>query len=120
MGNNDFHKILSAAKIFYSEIGSIQCKHIDNQWINFGASGFKHLQMKKRKFRPIKEQIRKLLLLRHALEILNSDQVVIENRIANRNLIYKSISGKLNSRVVKVVIRKYTNGGYHFWSIMDK
>lgn len=79
--------------------------------------------MKKRRFRPIKEQYRKLSLLWSIKEVLNGDIINKSFRV-NKDRIYgsveyHSITVKVKELNIKIIIRKIGNGNYHFWSIMD-
>ncbi len=120
MRRNYYNNLLERSRLFYKTIGSIKCRDLDNHNVHFGVSGFTHLLMKDRKFRPIKEQIRKLSLIKYIPETINASSAIIEKRVINRDVTYTSISAKIHTKEIKVIIRKYANGGYHFWSIMDK
>ncbi len=120
MSTSNFIKILNNAKFLYKSIGSIHCKKLGSQPVYFSASGFKHLLMKNRKFRPLKEQIRKLLLIKYIDKVMNNEQALIKTRSIHSNVSYTSISAMIHKKEIKIIIRKYNNGYYHFWSIMDK
>ncbi len=119
----NFRNLLLKTKSFYKSIGKIRSIHLGNAFVIFGNSGFKHLLMKKRRFRPIKEQYRKLSLLWSIKEVLNGDIINKSFRV-NKDRIYgsveyHSITVKVKELNIKIIIRKIGNGNYHFWSIMD-
>lgn len=110
-------------EVFYKSINKIRYKNLDNSLITFGHSGFKHLLTKNRKERAINEQFRKLSLLKYLLEVINSDNPIIDKRILSSkeygSIEYVSIVKHIDNRNIKVILRKLGGGNYHFWSIMD-
>lgn len=123
MSTNLFNQLFKETKAFYKRLNKIRCVWVDNNYVIFGNSGFTHLLIKNRKSRPINEKCRKLNLVKYISQIINNRNAKSEVRIFKNKkygqIEYKSITAEINSRKIKVIIRKIGNGNYHFWSIMD-
>lgn len=123
MNQKSYKDLLAETATYYKSLGKIRCKHIDNNFIVFGNSGFTHLLMKGRKSRPINEQYRKLSLVWKIKSVIEDKDTLIGLRIIKNHkygqINYISLSSKNNSKIIKVIIRKIGNGNYHFWSVMD-
>ncbi len=124
MPKDSYKKLLEETRDYYKSLKKIRYQHIDNNFIVFSNSGFTHLLIKDRKSRPIGEQFRKLSLIRHIPHIINSDEVKKEVRLIPSKeygqIKYLALLGKVDSNIVKIILRKLGSGDYHFWSIMDQ
>lgn len=124
MPRDSYKRLLKETHEYYKSLKKIRCKHIDNNFIVFGNSGFTHLLIKDRKSRSIDEQFRKLSIIRYIHDIINNDNVKKDIRIIQSKeygqIEYTALSGKVDDRIVKIILRKIGNGNYHFWSIMDE
>ena len=124
MLRNSYKKLLEDTRKYYKNLKKIRCKHIENDLIIFGDSGFSHLLIKDRKLRSIDEQFRKLCLVQYIPQIINNDGIKKETRIIQSKeygqIEYIALSGNFDNKIVKIILRKLGNGNYHFWSIMDK
>ena len=124
MLRNSYKKLLEDTRRYYKNLKKIRCKHIDNDFIIFGDSGFSHLLIKDRKLRSIDEQFRKLFLIKYIPQIINSNVIKKDVRIIHSKeygqIEYMALSRKIDERIVKMILRKIGSGNYHFWSIMDR
>ncbi len=115
--------LISRWKIEYFKIGSIRSILFLNQEIFFTKKGFEHLLVKHGHNRNIINQTRRLLLLKHAIYILQDVNADIEYRHNNKGkniMHFWGVTSIINDRKIKVVIQK-TNSDDRliFLSIMD-
>ena len=124
MLRDSYKRLLQETKAYYKKLNKIRCRHIDNDFIIFGNSGFTHLLIKERKSRPINEQFRKLSLIKNLPQILDNNVMEKEIRIIPSKeygqIEYLALVIKRDETKVKIILRKVGSGNYHFWSIMDK
>jgi hypothetical protein len=123
MNNEEWRKYVIKEKKKYKKIGYVICPAFFDEKIYFNKHGFNHLIRKMGKPRPVNEQIRRIKLIPHALDILrSSDKVKVEktNVINGYTAEFWSFSKKIGQKCIKVIVRQLKNGNKHFFSIMDK
>lgn len=120
--HNNYWQRRMKAKEYYSAIGTIWCKPL-NDHVAFNAVGFTHLIRKDGVLRPEKEQVRRFMLLGHAVNIITSSLKFTEYRTGKELAAFAEFWGfeqRINNQVVTVVVRKVGNGQKHFFSIMSE
>lgn len=118
--NKDFSKY----KFYYNNIGHVTCPALNNEIVRFNNQGFRHLLIKKRKWRKPKDQFRRLSLLKYAKSIVSFEKVSASYRVigSKREIAqFWSLEMKIKTgtRVV-VIIRQLGGGSKHFFSIFSK
>lgn len=123
---SDTKKLIISSKIYYQNIGTIYSPALDNL-IRFNRHGWKHLLFDSHDHRRSNSIIRlRLHLLRYAPRIIKSKQSTITTSYTQKKIGRKQIQityiqlflfdRKLN-KPIKVIIRKFPQGQYHFFSI---
>lgn len=123
MSPEDFRAFLSNAKQDYKKIGYIECPAFGGEKVYFTSAGFIHLIRKDKILRPMKEQIRRLSLMKMVNDIVANNQKFSEHTLLNNKkppAQFWSLVIDNNDLYVKVVIRQIGNGNKHFFSVMDK
>lgn len=116
MQTEDFKQFLEEKRLFYKTISKVFCPVL-NDWVIFNAKGFYHLRYDGAgKQRLIKEQYRRMNLLKYASQVISSGRNFIETREKNR-VIYFKIQEHVHNRKVSVIIRKKSTAPYIFYSI---
>jgi hypothetical protein len=126
---------LEQAKIIYSKNNEIYCPYF-KQKITLNSDGFNHLQYKSNRMpRNVNAQIRKLTLLKKAIEIIPKIGTLQEYRVMfekigdkRRDDFYKTkqvqywgfytIFPEKKSKII-VVLRQIGDGKIIFWSVMS-
>lgn len=123
-----------SAKEYYSQIREVYCPKLRDIVI-FNSSGFRHLEWKGNKQRTRKMQIERFSLLPCARRILSNPYV--KKKYRQRRQVYKinrrgkkftaianvhfwALSGVINAKNIKVIVRQIGNGKKHFFSIFEK
>jgi len=124
MSRKSWKKFIKQAKADYYRLGSVACPAFNGELVYFDWQGFNHLLIKHRAYRPVAEQRRKIILAKHAPEIIRSSNVFVSHSTTRRNNsagFFWSFKSEVNNRVIIVVIRQIGRSGQkHFFSIMDK
>jgi len=117
-----FNSYIKNNKNIYNKIKSIRCEALFGELVFFDENGSRHLTRKGVIMRPISEQKRRFGLLKYCKDILEDKDVEVEYRISeigNSKAEFWGISKTINSKKVKIVIRRINNGKLIFLSIMD-
>lgn len=123
MSPEEFKLFLIKAKNDYKKIGYIECPAFNGERVYFTSAGFIHLIRKDKILRPMKEQIRRLNLMKIVNKIVTNNQKYFEHTLLNNKkppAQFWSLVIDNNDVYVKVVIRQIGNGNKHFFSVMDK
>lgn len=116
MEPNSFKQFLEEKRAWYQSIGKVFCPVLSADVI-FNAKGFYHLRYDGAgKQRLVKEQYRRMNLLKYVSNILSSNLDIVEKREIN-NILYLKIQKEVNRRVITVILRKTGTGPYIFYSI---
>jgi len=116
-----YKKLVHESKLYYKSIGTINCVAIPNQCITFNTIGFKHLIYKGKKFRPIPDQVRRLIALRHVKDILTTTLIYSDHRTEYNGTTtanFWSFKKKVDNKNIIVILRKIDNKPLHFFSVM--
>lgn len=127
----NWKKYIKNEKEKYKKIGYIECPAFKNEKIYFTNKGFNHLIRKNRKFRDLNEQIRRLELFSHVLNILKTSNKFNTYRITKKVLVIDSIINvstahfwsfkkKIGDRYIIVVVCQINFEPKIFMSVMDK
>jgi len=129
-----YFEIKQQAKKIYSKIGQIPCPSLGGEYVKFNRLGFNHLIRKGHVPRPKSEQKRRLLLLKHAEQIVKNPKAKIyfrqteEKYFINRHgqkILTTSIAKfwtlveTIEKKKIKLVVRQLGDGQKHFLSIME-
>ncbi len=118
-----YRTIREEAKIYYRNIGVLQCPVFPYEKIYFQNAGFKHLIYKEKKFRPISDQIRRFKSLIHIRETLLNATSFSEYREEKEKLTtayFWAFEKRINNRIIHIIIRKIDKGPLHFFSIRSQ
>lgn len=113
-------QFIQEQKKFYRNIGHVICPALGNAKIFFNNKGFTHLLRKNQYLRPIDEQIKRLALLPHCIEILLDPQIGASYKILRSHrgtAEFWGLEKTINSQTIRVVIRKVNNGTLHFFGV---
>lgn len=128
------HEILEKARVLYTQKPELHCPYFGHK-IALTSDGFNHLQNKpNRQPRDVRAQIRKLTLVKRALEVIQKTGTLQEYRgqvekIGKRddNGFFKTKKvqywgfhaiSENKQRKIKVIIRQVGDGKIMFWSVM--
>lgn len=135
--NLKLKECLEKAKIIYSQNNEIYCPYF-KQKVTLNSDGFNHLQYKpNRNPRNINAQIRKLTLLKKALEVISNIGTLQEYRIrlekfgdkCKDNLFktkkvqywgFHHVYGEGNKNKIIIIIKQIGDGKIIFWSVMSE
>lgn len=112
-------QIINKYKKYYKSIGSIKCSYFDNEEIIFNKIGFNHLIRKGGEFRSFKDQMRRLVLLKYSVEILQGNYVEVEFRSNKelKNAYFWCFKTRINGKYMKLIIRQIELGRKYFFDI---
>lgn len=103
--DNEFKNFIKISKEIYKKIRAVKCSVLNNEEIFFNQKGFRHLIMKKGKYRTRKEQIRRLSLLRDVIDVITQSEKIDSYRFSF-GVEFWSISKIINKSLVVVIIRQ--------------
>ena len=128
------HEIVEKARTVYTQRSELYCPYFGYK-IALTSDGFNHLQHKpNRQPRDVTAQIRKLTLLKRALEVIQKTGTLQEYREQIEKVGKKGKSGFFKTkkvrywgfhaisenkqRKIKVIVRQVGDGKIMFWSVM--
>lgn len=129
---SSYEKLKEAAQNHYKSVGKIYSPAL-GQEINFTAEGFNHIIFKSGGERERSSQILRFKLLPRAIKLIGLsttyqevEETIKEFEIKTRkkktkktkSVRYWGIIAIIDSRKIKVIVRKIGEGNIHFWSIM--
>jgi len=135
--NLKLKECLEKAKIIYSKNNEIYCPYF-KQKITLNSDGFNHLQNKPNRMpRNINAQIRKLTLLRRAIELIPNIGTLQEYRIRLEKIDKLGVDGFCKMKNVRywgfhhvygdekknkiiVILKQIGDGKIIFWSVMSE
>jgi hypothetical protein len=128
-----YNKAKEKAKKIYSNIGTVKCPALGDEYVFFSSFGFNHLVRKGRVPRTKNEQKRRFTLLPYVEKIVKNPKAVIiyrketikekSNRHGEKILIesiahFWALIEKIEDCEIKVVVRQLEGGNKHFFSVM--
>jgi hypothetical protein len=117
MLQDDHRKLIKDAKEEYRMIGYVECPVLNNEKIYFTNKGFNHLIFRDGKFRPKRDQLRRLSLLKDSIDIIRNNKEYNKDRGED----FWSLSKSINNKLVTVVVLKLPNSDKKiFLSVFDK
>ncbi len=120
MDKEKHRNFVKNAKNEYKNINKIICPAFGNEFVYFNQKGFKHLVMKKGKYRTISEQIRRLKLIPEIVSVI-SNAIEFSSYRNSFGIDFWSISKIVNGIIIIVVIRQNSVDKHkYFLSVMDK
>ncbi len=106
----------------YYKIISIRCRYLSDELVFFNNHGLNHILRKNNKDRPFKDQFRRFELIKYCQTILQDLDIEVEYRISAKESSvahFWGITGVVDKKKIKVIIRRIDNGQLIFLSIMD-
>jgi hypothetical protein len=110
--NKDNTSFTQKAWVEYKKIGYVLCPAFDNEPVYFDRHGFRHILRKGRKKRSYNEQVKRLYLVKEAVEILKTSETFSE---WNVSFLIKPIA----CFWIKVLVRQFERSRKHFFSVFD-
>jgi hypothetical protein len=107
----------------YYKIVSIKCRYLSNESVSFNNFGLNHILRKNDKDRTFQDQYRRIELMKFCKYILENIDVEVEYRVSQNKsstAYFWGITGVVNRKKIKVVVRRINNGQLIFLSIMDQ
>lgn len=128
-----FNKVKIEAEKFYKSVGDIYCPYFKER-INLNHKGLEHIEFKgNNAIRPIKDQYRRLKILKYTPIILESshtlqgirrtknfEYIKTNSRWENvlKNVIYFEFIAILDDLRIRIILKQIENGSKFFWSII--
>ena len=106
----------------YKKIGYVLCPAFDNEPVYFDRHGFRHILRKGRKKRSHHEQMKRLHLVKEAVEILKTSVTFSEwnvSSIIKPIACFWSFIVKRKKSKVKVLVRQLERRRKHFFSVFS-
>jgi hypothetical protein len=106
----------------YYKIIAIKCRYLSDELVSFNNQGLNHILRKSNKDSPFKDQFRRFGLMKYCKSVLQNIDVEVEYRASNDSSSvahFWGITGVVNKKRIKVVVRRINNGQLIFLSIMD-
>lgn len=120
----DKRKVFLKYKVFYNSIRYVKCPVLNNEVVYFNNKGFRHLLIKKRKWRKKKDQLRRLRLLKYAKLVVANEKVIMNYRVLESEsevAYFWSLEMLIKANItIVVIIRQVGHGKKHFFSIFAK
>ncbi len=118
----NYSKYIAKHKILYNKIGAIPCQALGDELVHFNSHGFKHLIRKNGVLRPRREQAARLALLRFCKSLIFEKGSLVrftENYTNSKHTQFWCLIGTIESKKIKIVIRKTGEGKTHFFSVFE-
>ncbi len=109
-------------KYKYYKIFAIPCKYLSGELVFFNNHGLNHILRKNHRDRLFRDQYRRFELIKYCKDVLYSLDVEVEYRVShkpNSTAYFWGITGFVDGKKIKVVIRRIENGQLIFLSVMD-
>jgi len=120
MSNDEYNIRFKKAYNEYFAIGRLVCKVLAGQTVHFRQHGFRHFLRKGKDIRPKQDQLRRFSLLRYAKTAIQAEATRITETRIIQNATYWSLEYETGENyLIKVIIRKISDGDIDFVSIMD-
>lgn len=117
----EFDKLFKETKEQYYKVGKIKCRSFNNEEVEFGSVGWRHILIKNNQRRSKEDMERRIMILSFAPEVVRKG--IIKNYIHTfeRGKLAKlwRLEHEIGGIVYKVVIRQISNSNKHFLSIMN-
>ena len=131
MTNKNWKEFIKNAREEYKKIGSVTCPAFGKEKIYFTSEGFKHLIFRDRKYRPKSDQVRRVKLIGHIIDVLKSSTKYTKYSSfeVNTNICLNTVNithhlwsfiDQIDNKRITVVVRQIGTGSKHFLSIMSK
>jgi hypothetical protein len=118
--NDIYNKRLKEIRDDYFKIGRIRCPCLNNKYVHFNQSGFRHFLRKGKTIRPLMDQLRRFALFRFATKVISSSKTKItETRYNGAIDSYKLQLEVHEGCRIKVIVIKNGGGIYQYVSVMD-
>lgn len=118
----DINEFIKNEEVAYYKIKSVRSVLFLHQEIFFDKKGFEHLIRKGKHRRRVKDQIRRLKLLKYVTETLQDYKATLTYRCFEKENTVTHLWGTtsiIQGQKIKVIIRKINNGRLVFLSIMN-
>ncbi len=113
-------KLFHEAKEYYFKIGKVRCPILDNEEIEFGAQGWRHILIKNGVPRPTEDMLRRFKILKFSLEIIRKGKLTHYQHTYKHSQLAKfwRLKCEIKGVIYKIIVRQVGSGPKNFFSIM--
>lgn len=111
----------------YKKIRYVECPAFANEKVYFNQDGFRHLIRKGKKLREIKDQVKRLNLLKYVSKVIseskkfkdyNKNKPINPSEVHNEANFWSLIKIHDNIKII-VIVRQIKDNNKHFFSVMS-